>query len=115
VWPLARAVAATNVAACVLLAVTDDSAVSLVLRVVWITLWVAVPIVFLSTILGALGHWYRLPYAFVTVAAPLLSWVTWGLMIASEGADEELTALILLCAQGLAIAFVLRAPQPERA
>jgi hypothetical protein len=114
VWPLTRAVAATNVAACVLLAFTDDSAASLIARVVWITLWVAVPIVLLSTILGALGHWYRLPYAFVMVAAPLLSWMTWGLMIASEGAEEEFTALLLLVAQGLAIALVLRAPQPEQ-
>ncbi|MFZ6005358.1 MAG: hypothetical protein ACOYXM_15650 [Actinomycetota bacterium] len=94
---------------------TDDSAASLVTGVVWITLWIAVPIVLLSTILGALGHWYRLPYVFVTVAAPLLSWVTWGLMVASEGVEEELTALLLLGAQGLAIALVLRAPQSEQA
>lgn len=115
VWPLARALLMANLIAAAILGVADDAVVSTWARVLYLEALVALPIVILGTVLGALGYWYRLSTPLVTVAAPLLAWVTWGLMVASEGSDDGRTGLLLLVAQVSAIAVTLRAPDRERA
>jgi hypothetical protein len=99
VWPLARALAATNGLAVLVLTILDDSGTSLVGSFVYLAVVVAMPIVAIAVSLAALGYRYGVAEPLVVCGAAGAAWLTWGPMIAAEGSDSLATAAVLFLAE----------------